>query len=401
MSAAATPPRRTLAMAATLGGLTLLLALAGWLRWDALRSLSLYVDEFTTLWAARQVQAHGLPIMPSGVLYTRGCLPPTSRRGWRRSLATAIQQDACLPSPLGCSASCSFGRWGGAGGAAMWAGWRRWGWRSCPRPFCGAPVPAFTHRCSSLRCWLCGPRGRPYRAYAHAPNRNGWRNPLLFALAFVLALYSQEQALLLYPSILLAMVLWLGWRRLLTPPLLVAHALALAAMGARYAIEIWGQPGYFETIQATRPYVGWVLDVAGAWQTYAPQLIAPERLPWTLAGLIALAAALVIAWRARDQRRHGLRTLSLFHQSTLFYALNLLFVMGVLFLFVGTSWRDPRYLFMVQPLWLLLGAAGIVWLVEQLPRRARTPAFVAAGAGHGADDGAAGARRCHAAGGGL
>ena len=44
------------------------------------------------------------------------------------------------------------------------------------------------------------------------------------------------------------------------------HGVLLGAMAARYAIELWGQPGYFETIQATRPYVGLVFDVAGAWR---------------------------------------------------------------------------------------------------------------------------------------
>jgi hypothetical protein len=33
---------------------------------------------------------------------------------------------------------------------------------------------------------------------------------------------------------------------------------------------------------------------------------------------------------------------------------------------IGESWSDPRYLFMVQPIWLLLGVAGVVWLVERL-----------------------------------
>jgi hypothetical protein len=31
---------------------------------------SLYIDEFTTAWAARQILAHGLPQFPSGAIYT-------------------------------------------------------------------------------------------------------------------------------------------------------------------------------------------------------------------------------------------------------------------------------------------------------------------------------------------
>ena len=55
-------------------GVSALLALAFWLRWQYATQVNLHVDEFTTLWAARQTQAHGAPFMPSGVLYTRGLL---------------------------------------------------------------------------------------------------------------------------------------------------------------------------------------------------------------------------------------------------------------------------------------------------------------------------------------
>ena len=58
----------------TILGLLALLALAAWLRWRYATEISLYVDEFTTLWAAKRVMASGVPIMPSGVLYTRGLL---------------------------------------------------------------------------------------------------------------------------------------------------------------------------------------------------------------------------------------------------------------------------------------------------------------------------------------
>lgn len=382
MSAAPSPHRRNrTAHAATVVGLILLLAPAAWLRWDALRSLSLYVDEFTTLWAARQVQAHGIPIMPSGVLYTRGLLASYIQAGVGAIFGNTYTVGR-LPSLL----------FGLLTILAIWQvgrrGWRcRVGWLAAlglallPEAILWSARARFYAQVqlfALLAVWAAWEtiRERMPDHAAGASLHGPWRMPLLFALSFVLALYSQEQALLLYPSILLAMLVWLGWRRLLTPPLLTAHAICLAAIGARYTIEIRGQPGYFETIQANRPYVGWVLDVAGAWQAYAPQLIASDRLPWTLAGLIALAAALVVAWRARS-----LRTISVYHQSSLFYGLQVAFVLGVLFLFVGTSWRDPRYLFLMQPLWLLLGAAGIVWLVEQLPRRAQDPVYAAAALG--------------------
>ena len=58
----------------TIAGLAALLGVAIWLRWQVVQQSNLYIDEFTTLWAARRVQAVGAPITPSDVLYTRGLL---------------------------------------------------------------------------------------------------------------------------------------------------------------------------------------------------------------------------------------------------------------------------------------------------------------------------------------
>ena len=185
------------------------------------------------------------------------------------------------------------------------------------------------------------------------------------AALFVLALFSQEQMVLLYPSILLAMLLWRGWRYLLRPQVWPAQAICLAAMALRYAIEILGQPGYFETIQAERPYVGLILDLPAAWAAYASLLIAPERLPWTLFGLLAVVAA-AAAW---GKARGRLAQVVSYHQATLFFAIQFLFMLGFVLFFVGGQWRETRYLFLVQPAWLLVGAAGVVWAIDWLVAR--------------------------------
>jgi hypothetical protein len=192
---------------------------------------------------------------------------------------------------------------------------------------------------------------------------------------FLLSLFSQEQTILLYPSILLATVLWRGWRFLLKPAAAAVHLLVIGGMILCYAIEKFGQPGYFETIQAQRPYIGLVFDVRGAWDVYAPLLIAPERLPWTLLALLAIGVALAglarLGWR--------LRRLSRFHQASLFFALQFAFVFGVMLALVGTSWRDPRYLYMIQPFWLLVGSAGAIWGVERLLQGERSRWLATAG----------------------
>ncbi|MCB0054244.1 MAG: glycosyltransferase family 39 protein, partial [Caldilinea sp.] len=65
---------RRAVMAGAAVALGALLVLAFWLRWQYAQTISLYVDEFTTLWAARRTLELGAPLMPSGVLYTRGLL---------------------------------------------------------------------------------------------------------------------------------------------------------------------------------------------------------------------------------------------------------------------------------------------------------------------------------------
>ncbi len=54
--------------------LLLLLVVALVLRWRYIQEISLFVDEFVTAWAARNVLSRGLPIFPSGNFYPHGFL---------------------------------------------------------------------------------------------------------------------------------------------------------------------------------------------------------------------------------------------------------------------------------------------------------------------------------------
>jgi 4-amino-4-deoxy-L-arabinose transferase-like glycosyltransferase len=344
-------PRLWLALA-----LAAVLAFAFWLRWQYTQTISLYVDEFTTLWAAQRTQAIGAPIMPSEVLYTRGLLATyvTAAVG---ALAGLDYTTGRLPSLIFGLATIlvlfAVGRrewnvrvgWLAALGLALlpeaiiWSGRARF----------YAQLQFFT----LLTIWAA------YWAIQEDRNRVSPRNSvsvrqLLFAACFILALFSQEQTVLLYPSLLLAMVLWRGGRFLLRREIWPAHLLILAAMAARYAVEILGQPGFFETIQAERPYVGLIFDVAATWPAYAPLLVAPDRLPWTLAGALAIGAALAALARG------GWRPVQIgrFHQATLFFVLQFAFVFAFILTLVGGQWREARYLFFVQPVWLLASAAG-------------------------------------------
>lgn len=389
-----------------------LLALATWLRWRYVQEISLYIDEFTTLWAAQRVQALGAPIMPSGVLYTRGLLASYIEAAFL-SLFGFSYTVGRLPSVL----------FGLATIVATWLmGRRLWqptvGWLAAlgltllPEAIIWSGRARFYAQLQFLvlllvwagfRLITTSPPTPPQvgkgRNKPLSPSWRGGRGEVIFVVLFALALFSQEETILLYPPLLLATWLWQGGAGLRQPRTILTHLACLGLMGGRYALEIWGQPGYFETIQADRPYMGLAFDLLGAWYAYAPLLIAPERLLWTVAGLLAVAVALWAGGRVTDWPRaplapgesvtrpclasHGLTTgrrwtyfltnpqgqltaLPIFHQATLFFALHFGFVLGVILFLVGSTWRDSRYLFLVQPLWLLVGGAGLVWLIERI-----------------------------------
>jgi len=354
-------PARNLATPLLLVSLTGLLLLALWLRWRYIQSISLYVDEFTTLWAAKQVQQLGAPIMPSGVLYTRGLLASYVEAAFL-SLFGFSYTVGRLPSLLFGLATIV---------AIFLIGRRLWnvrvGWLAAvgltllPEAIIWSSRARFYAQLQFFVLLLVA------AAFAMTAEQAGIRKRMtgkawLFVVLFILALFSQEETLLLYPSILFGLLLWRGWRYFLQTPVWVTHAICLAALLVRYAVEKIGQPGYFETIQAQRPYVGLIFDLRGAWAAYAPLLIGWERLPWTLGALLVIVVALLtlpkVGWRLSQLPRS--------QQATLFFALQFLFVLGVILALVGTSWREGRYLFLVQPLWLLTGAAGAIWLLDQL-----------------------------------
>ncbi|MFN8494418.1 MAG: glycosyltransferase family 39 protein [Caldilineaceae bacterium] len=351
--------------------LVFLLSIALWLRWRYVQDISLYVDEFTTLWAARRVQQIGAPIMPSGVLYTRGLLASYIEAAFL-TLFGFNYTVGRLPSVLFGLASIL---------ASFFIGRRLWnvrvGWLAAlglallPEAIIWSSRARFYAQLQFFALLLVWAAFEGIRPHPPAPSpdlksqirRGGVRGgEALFALLFVLALFSQEETILLYPALLLGWVLWRGWRDLFRLPVLLTHGVCVAAMGLRLVIETLGQPGYLETIQAQRPYVGLIFDVRGAWTTYGPLLIAPERLIWTLGGLLAMAVALVALRNGRWQ----LSALPCAQQATLFFVLPFLFVLLVILTLVGTSWREARYLLFIQPFWFLTGAAGIVWLIDQL-----------------------------------
>lgn len=360
--------------------LGILLAVGLYARLRYAREISLFVDEFTTMWAAKRTLEYGVPLMPSGVLYTRGLLA-----SYAEATFLAVRYSpfvARLPSVMLSVATVL---------AVYHVGRRLFS------PRVGLVAAAFMVLAPEAIVW--GARARFYTQLQLFVLLTAWafyaalrdQNPRLyrrFALLFVLALFSQEETILLYPALIAASVAWRGVRGFRAPGAIGAHTLVLTAMGARYAVEKLGQPGYFETIQARRPYVGFIFDIRGALVEYGPFFTEPARLVISL----LVAVAILAAWRAlrrtwrpvewREALWKGLPALARLespHRATLYLVWLFVAVFGIIVFFVGPTWREMRYIFMLVPFWFLPAAAGLMWLWERRAPRTKWREAGAAG----------------------
>jgi hypothetical protein len=137
-------------IAGFLSPVVLLLPLIGgalWLRWLYVVRVGLHVDEFSSLWAVRRVLDFGVPLLPSGVVYTRGLF-----HTYLTALFAQIGGFSFHRGPAAESALCAGDggadlsrRLEAAGGQAS-ACWRRWGWRCCRKRSRRAGARASTRR---------------------------------------------------------------------------------------------------------------------------------------------------------------------------------------------------------------------------------------------------------------
>jgi uncharacterized membrane protein len=341
-----------------------LIALAIWLRWLYIANVGLHVDEFSTLWGSRQVMDSGLPLMPSGVLYTRGL--------FSTYLIAAVGKLFGLSFTAGRLPSLIFGVLTVV--ATFVLGRRSWnervGWLAAvllallPEAIEASGRARFY---APLSLWSLLAVGILFLTVSHQPNREKDRslrygNHVLFGIFFAASIFSQEATILLYPALLLCMVWWRGFRYLLRLPVLLGQGIAVAAIGLRLVIEQIGQPGQLQSIQSDSPYLALALDIPAAWQAFDQLFMSPVRLPLTIAALIALTVALVAVGR----NRWRIADLTPYHQATIWYAAQFLFVLLVLLTIVGEDWRHPRYVLFIQQFWLLVGAAGVIWVIDRL-----------------------------------
>jgi 4-amino-4-deoxy-L-arabinose transferase-like glycosyltransferase len=355
--------------------LAIILSVAFWLRWTYVQGVSPYVDEYITLRAAQQILERGLPILPTGNFYSHGLILSYVESGIM-ALTGFDPLAARLPVLLYSLLTVAL---------TWWLGTR---WFSLPVGLLSAALLALT---PDAIIW--GGRARMYVPlqffvllavffYWGALTSGRWRNSALFAFCFLGALFHHAEAMVLLPVFLLIAVS-VAWPALRRDGLLAVlrHwwrtglivAWIVAALGV--LLELWFRqlgPSMVSRLAegvyspSERVYVHAAWDWPGIRKTLQPILGSPLLLG--LLGLPIVELALLLFRR----RRHPTPLLPNGWVGALGYLTAIFGLTLPVLLFVADpSWKSPRYLFMLLPVFYLALAAGIFGLLAQISSKQR------------------------------
>jgi hypothetical protein len=326
--------------------LLVLLIVALGLRWRYIREISLFVDEFVTAWAARNVLSRGLPIFPSGNFYPHGLVftyleAPFVAGPFNETLARIpglLVSLAALP-------------------AAYWIGRRLF---SVPVGLLAAAAMAVD---PDLIVW--GGRARMYGLlqllallvfyfYYRSLADDRPRDRYLAMGLLVAAVFTHAEAAFLLPVLGLATLVAWPWRRLLRLNVILPFALAAAGVAIFFLIDKYGQQEHLDVILESRPYLTLSANtILSGPQVFAPAFISLHRLPFTLLAV----AGLYFVFRPRFDRSSPL---------TYAYVVLVAFVLLIV-LAAGPTWQNERYLFLALPWLFLVGGEVLVRVLRPIP----------------------------------
>ncbi len=345
--------------------LAIILAVAGWLRWQFIQTVNPYPDEFVTLLAMDMIRQKGVPILPSGLFYDHGLLYSYLAAG------ASVLGDALLWGRL---TSWLFGMVTIA--LAYFVG-RRWF-----SPLAGVLAAAGLAFAPSAIQWS----GR-VRMYAllqllvllalwwmgNGLFRRRVRSAWLAVGAYFAALLTQFAAVALLPGLALAEVAEMTRqkRRWHADPQFWLRTVAVGgAVLVAFLVKRAGQPKGVAPLAQTNPVSGvWQVvqiyadfspDVAGSWAALSPFFTRP---PMMLFSIFALVAVIFAVWALASGRK--LPAVPVIN----FLAIILLVTTVIMLFFVAPDRRDDKYLFMLLPALTLLGGAGASLLWERLAGR--------------------------------
>lgn len=343
--------------------LAIVLLAGGWLRWQFIQTVNPYPDEFVTLLAMDMIRQKGLPILPSGLFYDHGLL--------YSYIAAGI---SLLGDPLrwGRLASWLFGM---ATLALTYFAGKRWF-----SPLTGVLAAAGLAFAPSAIQWS----GR-VRMYAllqllvllalwwigDGLFRRRVRSAWLAVGAYFAALLTQFVSVALLPALGVAEIAELTRqkRRWHTDPQfwLRTAAVGVAVLTA-FLVKRAGQPKGISPLAETNPvsgiwqvvqiYTNFSLDMASSWAALSPFFIRPPAALFSIFALVALIFAIIKYRRAGNPEA-----------AVYFLAIILLITTAVMLFFVAPDRRDDKYLFMLLPALMLLGAEGLSLLWKTVAGR--------------------------------
>jgi 4-amino-4-deoxy-L-arabinose transferase-like glycosyltransferase len=336
-----------------LGGVTLIGFYLGLIY---LLTVSPHVDEYSTIWAAQQVIQRGLPLLPSGFFYSQGLLF-TYLDALFIGLFGFSEPVARVPSLLVGIVSIPllylvgkrfFSKQVGLLAAVLLA--------LAPETI----VWMGRARMYSLQTLLV--LLALYYLGRGAIEGDVSRERYLFTLFFVLALFSQTVTVLLLPAVILALAARWGWRWLFRDD--VIAPLLLAGLGAVLAVLL-NSIGGPVTDSSQRPFLalstGWEMKPAFYFREF---FWSPNRFPLTLLLILGFIYLLVGTIRRNSAVKAAAKgKLADFRDRNAIYV----FLYGVfgltmfqLVFLIGETWRRPRYVTMLLPVYFLLSGATLL-----------------------------------------
>jgi 4-amino-4-deoxy-L-arabinose transferase-like glycosyltransferase len=192
-----------------------------------------------------------------------------------------------------------------------------------------------------------------------------------WVVCLLAAMFAQDEAILLLPILWLAALVVRGPRWLLRPAVLAGQVFVPAlGVAARYWLNEIRVPGEVLTgVHAS--YLRFPPSLGHGLRKVAPFFTAAWAWPATLFFALALVFLALELHALRSARRAGGDSMPAGGavRAAAFLAYVLLSVALCIVLVVNEPWQDDRYLFMALPLFLMVAAWGLDWIVDRLAQR--------------------------------
>lgn len=329
--------------------LFLFLLLGSYFRFSYLLRSGPFVDEFATLLAAKGVAERGLPILPSGLFYGHGLLSSYMEAPFVYLFGLDSRM-ARLPDLL----------MGVLAIPLVYLAGKR---ISTPR---AGLIAAFLLTLDNEAIIWSG-RARPYALeqslallavtlfYEAGTRQKGATYLWVGSLAFLAALFTHAESVFLFFPLFLGLLLLMGPKRALRWEVGAAFLLCGLGVVALLLLQEWmtmGMGEQFETISRSRPLFVPSWDLVKGLRPLASFFLSRGRIIPTILALGGLGFLF-------RERRHEARLKVAF----LYLILGLALVeMATL---IGQSWQQPRYIFLLLPIFFLCSAISLEALLSQ------------------------------------